>query len=526
MGVVRTVAMLLVAGAVAAADDVIYTSGTVESDVKVLEQTADYVVWVGRNLKPTKMPANVIRSVLRKKSTIHLYDEKLAAARDGAAMGALAEWAKENRFAKPVVEELYRKTLELDPGHEAANLALGRVQHNGSWMTPAEREQRIKEEDEAAMAARGLVRWKEEWVTPEDREKLEQGLVRHEGKWMTPEQVKEAEGYVQYEGQWVRKEDLEIVRLLGVARKMTGTADELKLKQTEHYAVLGDLPENELQTIADTMEKLYGEWLRLFPSSRESKLLAGKHRLYVFKKAPPYQKLVRALFEQGKQNEGWSPQVLKTEESRMKLRLAETSFWELYPNLLSGHVQMPDPFEGLKAHCVHFGANILSTRYAHSSRFPTWWLLEGVAYYLELRVCGAIQTYNAGVGDASRYADAGPIETNKADPWQDASKWGPLLLNLAQTGQDPSLETIKGKVVWGDKNRLNAIELAKAWSVATYLIENDSKVFEAFLADAKTGSGGDPIEREAAAVIKHYGGYAKIDEGWKKYALNNFRILR
>ena len=35
-----------------------------------------------------------------------------------------------------------------------------------------------------------------------------------------------------------------------------------------------------------------------------------------------------------------------------------------------------------------------------------------------------------------------------------------------------------------------------------------------------------PVEREVLAVIKHYGSYRKIEEGWKAYALNNFRIPR
>jgi hypothetical protein len=29
-----------------------------------------------------------------------------------------------------------------------------------------------------------------------------------------------------------------------------------------------------------------------------------------------------------------------------------------------------------------------------------------------------------------------------------------------------------------------------------------------------------------AAVIKHYGSYSKIEERWKAYALNGFRLAR
>ena len=59
-----------------------------------------------------------------------------------------------------------------------------------------------------------------------------------------------------------------------------------------------------------------------------------------------------------------------------------------------------------------------------------------------------------------------------------------------------------------------------------FLILDDAKKFAAFYSDAKNGPGDSPIEREVAAVIKHYGSYDKIEARWKAYALNNFRIPR
>ena len=58
----------------------------------------------------------------------------------------------------------------------------------------------------------------------------------------------------------------------------------------------------------------------------------------------------------------------------MKERQRQNHFWMTYPELLSGHVQMPDPLESLRAHCVHFCANILVLRdpSGPSSRAGTW----------------------------------------------------------------------------------------------------------------------------------------------------------
>ncbi|MGH7161848.1 MAG: hypothetical protein ACREID_00075 [Planctomycetota bacterium] len=511
--------------AATAADDIVFASGTAERDVKVLEQTAETIVFVGRSLKPTTFPAKMVSRVERKRSTIHEYDERSAAAKDAGAVMALAAWAKEKAFSKSVIEALHQRALALDPGHPAANEAVGRVLHEGAWRTPEERDRLVKEAEEAAMKAKGLVRHGDGWVTPEEKEKLDQGLRLHDGRWMTEDQIKEAEGFVQHEGRWVKKQDLEVLALLGPARKGTGLGDELKLVQNEHYAVLGDLSDTELQTLAAMMEKLYQEWVRILPAAEKEGLLQGKHRLYVFKKNPPYLKLVRFLYEQEKREGRWSQTYAKAEEERMKLRQRETSFWITEPHPMSAHVQMPDPFEGLKSHCAHFGANVLATRCVNRYRFPTWWVNEGLAYYLELRVAGTIQTHNADVG-GGKYADGGPLENNKGDPWQDATKWTALLLHLVQSGRDPPLDAIKGKDLFSHKNRLSAQDLAKSWSVVTYLVEDDPAKFRAFFADAKGSGEGSAVERETSAAIKHYGGYARIEEGWRKYALNNFRVVR
>ncbi len=516
--------LLLLAGSVAA-DEIVSATGVVTRDVKVLEQTAEKVVYVDKTLRPVTFPASVVRSVVRKRSTIHEYDDKLAAAADADALVSLAGWAEKKGFAKGVVRSLFERALELDPEHAAANQVLGRVLHEGVWMSPEERDEKVKEAEESAMREKGLVRHGDQWVTPEERAKLEQGLRLHKGRWLTEEQIKQEEGYVRHEGRWIKKDDLEIEKLTGWARKATGLGDQLRLAQTENYAVMGDLADNEMETLAQSMQALLAEWLRLFPETDPQALLPGKQRLYTFKKNPPYQKLVRGLFEEQKRTQDWPIEFAKQEEERMKLRLRETNFWMTEPEILAGHVQMPDPFEGLKAHCIHFGANVLATRTVHARRFPTWWLMEGLAYYFERRITGSIQTFNTDVGGGG-YADASAVESNRGDPWLDASKWNSMLLGLVQGGRDPKLEAIKGKDLYAVKNRLVTGDLAKAWSVVTYLIEDDAKKFAAFFADAKGGSGGDPVERETAAVLKHYGSYGKIDEGWKKYALNGFRVVR
>ena len=192
---------------------------------------------------------------------------------------------------------------------------------------------------------------------------------------------------------------------------------------------------------------------------------------------------------------------------------------------MSAHVQMPDPFEGLKAHCVHFGANILATR-QDAVAFPTWWLNESLAYYFEIKVTGSAQTFSVSVGGGGGYAQGGPIIEGEKNPWLESKNWKPKLLQMVRAGGDPKLDRFKGKDLYDPKNRLTPEELAKGWSVVVFLVLDDQKKFAAFMTDAKTGPGDTAVEREVLAVIKHYGSYRKIEEKWKAFALNNFRIVR
>jgi hypothetical protein len=278
-----------------------------------------------------------------------------------------------------------------------------------------------------------------------------------------------------------------------------------------------------MKDLGATMERLYAEWKKVFADADEKALFGGtKYTLYAFKKNPPYQSLVRALFDRLKQEAGHSAGWLQTEEERSRARLRQTSFWEVSPAPYSAHVQMPDPFEGMRSHCAHFAANVLATRHARVA-YPTWWLNEALAYHFEKLVAGSIQTFNTDVGVA-KYAEQSAPDA-KGDPWLDAAQWNALITQLVRSGRDPQLEKMKGKNLYEAENRLSVQDIAKGSSVVTFLILDDPKKFAAFFKDAKTGSG-SAVEREVAAVIKHYGSYAKIEERWKAYALNGFRLAR
>jgi hypothetical protein len=515
--------LLLLLGSVARADTLYAAQGgrAFAYDVMVVEEKDGKVYYIDKSLKTRSFPKAMVGRVQRSKCDVHVYFERYDAAADAGAVMALAAWCTEKKFRPEVVTALHERALELDPEHEGANAALGRVKHGGRWMTPAEREAAIVSAQEEEMRAKGLVRWKDEWVTPADKEKLEKGLRKHDGKWMTEEEIKASEGLVQHNGQWIPKADLAIAKLVDRAKRETGLGEVLRFAQSDNYAVFGDLEAAQLDDLLKTMERLQAEFVRILPSARDSRILDGKHQLYVFRKADPYKTFVRARFERQKREEGWSESFARQEEERVKARVRETSFWEFQPTPVSAHVQMPDPFEGLRAHCVHFGANILVTRY-NRERFTTWWLNESIAYYLEKRVTGTIQTFSVDLG-GEKYAAQTPEEAAK-NPWLDATKWEGLLGQAVRAGRDPRLNQIKSKDLYTAGNKLTAEDLAKGLSVVTFLLQDDARKFADFLDDVKTGTPRDEVEREVSAMIKHYGSYDQVEERWKQYALNGFRM--
>ena len=280
------------------ADDIYAKQGTspMAKDVIVLEQTSDKIHYLDKRLKKRALSMAMVGRVERKRCVLHEYKDKEGAAKTADEFMALAAWAKSRKFHKDVLRLTHERALAVDPNHEGANLALGRVRYKGEWMTPVQRTERMGQDADAEKRAKGLVEYRGEWITREDKARLERGLVKYKGAWMTQDQMKREMGYVKHDGKWVRKDDLAVLQLVGPARKATGLGDRLKLVQTTHCVVMGDLPPENLKQLADSMERLLAEWYRLWPKAKDTDLVAGKYRLYVFKKNRPYQKLVKAEY--------------------------------------------------------------------------------------------------------------------------------------------------------------------------------------------------------------------------------------
>ena len=101
-----------------------------------------------------------------------------------------------------------------------------------------------------------------------------------------------------------------------------------------------------------------------------------------------------------------------------------------------------------------------------------------------------------------------------------------MLKQKLSQGSPPKLDKMKNKDLFTKGNMLTVPDIAKAYTVVKMLVRMDPKKFAQFVADAKTGSSENAVENEVAAVIKHYGGYRKIEKSWNEYARNGFRVAR
>jgi hypothetical protein len=156
--------LLLFLPASGGADEVHLTSGGVVRGV-IVEQTDETVVVETGPGRVTLHRSRIAR-VVESSSPLQTFHERAAGVPPGdvEALARLARWAQEQALATQA-RATWRRVLGLDPDHADANAALGRVVLDGVWMDETE-----------AYRARGYVRYRGRWVTPAEHE----ALVRQE----------------------------------------------------------------------------------------------------------------------------------------------------------------------------------------------------------------------------------------------------------------------------------------------------------------------------------------------------------
>ncbi|MBI1849346.1 MAG: tetratricopeptide repeat protein [Planctomycetes bacterium] len=240
-----------------------------------------------------------VTSVDHKKTPKDEFDEKFKAvkATDADGFYQLGLWCEQNKL-KAEAAKSFKKALEIEPQHEGAHKALGHVQYNGAWMSPADRDALVKKNEADEQKAAGKVLFKGQWVTPEEKANVEKGLVKVGDEWMTPEEkAKIDKGFVKVNGRWLSKEEKEALDkgLYNVDGKFVSKEEANTIRsdwekaweiKTEHYLIKTNKDVDYANKVAELAENEY-KALKEFFGGLEPKLKEPM-KVFVFKDLDEY----------------------------------------------------------------------------------------------------------------------------------------------------------------------------------------------------------------------------------------------
>jgi hypothetical protein len=372
----------------------------------------------------------------------------------------LAAHCRKHGFVKEW-KRLMEEVVLLDPMNEVANTALGRILHDGRWMTEEERDELESRQEEARMRAQGLVLHEGRWVTPEERTNREKGLILKDGRWMTEEEARLAEGYVRYQQRWVKRDQLEALRQRDELAKATGIA--LDVVGSPRFAVFTDLGEEKARSLVDTLERACDIFYELFPMEQE--LWQKPLIVLLFEEQGDYARYVQYFGEENRQGRSW-----------IELNKKSHGFYHWMPpasvDLVEGRQE-----ETLVSSSVHKVAHVLLNLFHFKYNYLPAWLDEGFAVEFERRVLGDPQTFCLGEpvrGNERAYGRKSPSSVQ--EKWKTASSWRDLVRTDVASGRDRDLLDI----VVLRLDELTTGDLAKSSSVVQLLLE-DPKRFGRFV---------------------------------------------
>jgi len=155
--VVGVLALPLVAGAVAGADEVFLRSGGRLNGVVVERRADSIVVDVGPGR--VTLPVRLVERIVEGTPAFEIFRARSARLSPTDVKGwlELAGWARDHELLTQSRQAL-EHVLGIEPGNPVAHRELGHVMIDGRWMTTDE-----------SYRARGYVQFEGSWVTPEER---------------------------------------------------------------------------------------------------------------------------------------------------------------------------------------------------------------------------------------------------------------------------------------------------------------------------------------------------------------------
>jgi hypothetical protein len=447
---------LLLATALARADVVVLTDGRRIEGTVVRDDDEKVVVRTG--LGELEFERALVKEIRRGKTARQEFAEREAAARTADDFHALGQWAQ-GRKLPSLARKAWRRAIALDPDHAAARAALGYVRHEGEWMTPAERDARVRARQEAQRRAQGLVEHEGRWITPEDKARLEQGLVEVDGEWLTPDEARRRAGFELYAGEWMpRAEAVARDRAATVAAK-AGVA--LQVAASGDALVAGPFPGEWLEQLGQTLLRGRGWFDRAFGVEPGLDLYGGAlAELYVWDRDErPYVETVD-LFA------SWTPTATPAWAEAVK-RVHGLYWFDPFPlsSARIAHRARPD----LVGHCLHHLGHLMVGRLGYEGRLLPPWYDEALAGLVEYRVternavfCQARGETVRGPGTAAR----GTVTRFDYDPTRlRDGHWDEVVLRALEAGAVPPFDRLAQKQF----SDLELIDIAAGMGVLAWL---------------------------------------------------------
>jgi hypothetical protein len=458
----RALALLVVAlAATSAFADVVHLKdgGTIEG--KVVAEDKTQVTIDTRFGRQTIERSRIDRIEKGKTPQEEIAEREAALAKGGTAQQwfELAEFAG-SKGLKKERERLLDKALAVDPDHEAANRAKGRVKHEGRWMTPAERDAAVKAAEEAQMRERGLVPFEGRWVTAEEKAHLEHGEVLVNGKWLGPDDAKRAQGFTKLGDEWIlQSEEVPLRRARGFAAE---SKLPLETSAGDHVVAATTFGKEHLDPLRDACELGYVAAAKSFhESDSDLTWLGGQKVLVVVLPAREEFGAFCRFFahDEKKVDQRWAEGVAQ----------ADGFFW-WDPSGTSATFKGSRGLDDTIAHSVHHLGHVLLNRHGFNFKFLPTWLDEGYAAWLEHEV---LKRNVISCISSRRYGADGV----RKDELVSRTSWYEDSVKQIAEGADPPLSPLLRK----DLTTITPDEVAKSMVLIDWLVRERPDAFLQFL---------------------------------------------
>lgn len=487
---VAVAAVLFVLSSVAFADVIHLKDGT-ELEGKILSESSKEVVLQTRFGK-VPIPRSRIEKIVKGLTPKEEFQQRKAALKAGDVNGRfeLAEYCRENRLNKEA-DKLLAEILKIDPQHDGANRALGKIEYNGRWFTKSE-----------------LEKFRE----LEAREMEEQGLILHDGKWMSKEDAMRAQGYVEVDGQWIPREEAD--RMMAAREFEEIFQTPLTVTESLHFSLRSTRTIEDNQALLDIFEDGYNYFVsRCKPSPKEQEFLDYyKVHIYVLNEPQQIETFI---------NSGFIDRY-KPPKNTKERYLESTNFAYYFPIpvivLSEGrHLKAGGSRETALIGMVtcHLG-QLLVRRIKRGGGLPGW-AEAGMGHHME----GILNEYLT--ISVIEYPFYEPAVDKWIDGWEDYSLWSQ---KLADPGQRQRLLSLR-QLMEVPVEELRVDNLAKSWSLVSFLLDRHPDAFFAFVREAKVRFRGDVVSSTDAfekAFEPH--SIEQIEAEWTEWLATDAPVIR